>query len=187
MKKKLILIIVIAVVCVAGIFIYRQISGHGVDRIPLDTVLEEASALTTQKLVITDAFESTRGNIPLINKTRFLIKYTTTVTAGFDVSKASVKESDSAVTVTIPHCTIDEDSIKIKSSDIKMYDTNFAIFEPDSDAILEVIGEAEERARKLASSDEYGFLEAADDNAVNLVKGLFESAAGGREVIVKFR
>lgn len=87
---------------------------------------------------------------------------------------------------TIPHCTIDEDSIKIKSSDLKIYDTNFAIMSVDKEAVMELVGEAEKKAKKKAESDEYGFLENADENAKKVIKGMFENVADGREVVVEF-
>lgn len=50
----------------------------------------------------------------MLTKKDFLVQYRTTVTAGFDVSEAEVEETKDKVTTTIPHCTVDEDSIKIK-------------------------------------------------------------------------
>lgn len=85
-----------------------------------------------------------------------------------------------------PHCTIDEDSIKIKSSDLKIYDTNFAIMSVDKEAVMELVGEVEKKAKKKAESDEYGFLENADENAKKVIKGMFENVADGREVVVGF-
>ena len=90
-------------------------------------------------------------------------------------------------TVTIPHCTIDEDSIKIKSDDLKIYDTGFAILNVNQDDLLEVVSEAESRAKEQANSSEYGLLDAADANATNIVRGLFENVADGREVVVEFK
>ena len=107
------------------------------------------------------------------------MQYKTTVTAGLDVKKAKIKETDDEIRITIPHCMINEDSIKIKSSDLKIYDTNFAIMSIDK--------EAEEKAKKKAESDEYGFLDNADENAKKVIKGMFENVAGERKVVVEFK
>lgn len=177
---------VILIAAVGGTVLYVKNKDKD-DSIPLGHVLEDASELTTQKMVITDVYPSQKGNIPFLTKNKFLIQYKTTVIAGFDVSEATVKESEDQVLVTIPHCRIDEESIKIKSEDLKFYDTNFALIRVDTDGVLELINEAEEKAKEQASSDEYGFLEAADENAVKIVRQLYENAVDGKEVVVEFK
>ena len=57
----------------------------------------------------------------------------------------------------------------------------------NQDDLLEVVSEAESRAKKQANSSEYGLLDAADANAENIVRGLFENVADGREVVVEFK
>ena len=186
-KFKVIIAVILAVVISIGsISAYKYITSPKEESIPLETTLEDAAELTTQKMIISDVFRSTKGTIPLINKNRFLVQYKTTITAGLDVQNAKIKETDDKITITIPHCTIDEDSIKIKSSDLKIYDTNFAIMSVDKEAVMELVGEAEKKAKKKAESDEYGFLENADENAKKVIKGMFENVADGREVVVKF-
>jgi len=148
-KFKVIIAVILAVVISIGsIFAYKYITSPKEESIPLETTLEDVAELTTQKMIISDVFRSTKG--------------------------------------TIPHCTIDEDSIKIKSSDLKIYDTNFAIMSVDKEAVMELVGEAEKKAKKKAESDEYGFLENADENAKKVIKGLFENVADGRKVVVEF-
>lgn len=148
-KFKVIIAVILAVVISIGsISAYKYITSPKEESIPLETTLEDAAELTTQKMIISDVFRSTKG--------------------------------------TIPHCTIDEDSIKIKSSDLKIYDTNFAIMSVDKEAVMELVGEAEKKAKKKAESDEYGFLENADANAKKVIKGMFENVADGREVVVEF-
>ena len=51
---------------------------------------------------------------------------------------------------------------------------------------MELVREAEKKAKKKAESDEYGFLENADENAKKVIKGMFENVADGREVVVGF-
>lgn len=148
-KFKVIIAVILAVVISIGsISAYKYITSPKEESIPLETTLEDAAELTTQKMIISDVFRSTKG--------------------------------------TIPHCTIDEDSIKIKSSDLKIYDTNFAIMSVDKEVVMELVGEAEKKAKKKAESDEYGFLENADENAKKVIKGMFENVADGREVVVEF-
>ena len=139
---------VAVVISIGSISAYKYITSPKEESIPLETTLEDAAELTTQKMIISDVFRSTKG--------------------------------------TIPYCTIDEDSIKIKSSDLKIYDTNFAIMSVDKEAVMELVGEAEKKAKKKAESDEYGFLENADENAKKVIKGMFENVADGREVVVGF-
>jgi len=184
-KWKVIIAVILAVVISVGsISAYKYITSPKEESIPLETTLEDAAELTTQKMIISDVFRSTKGTIPLINKNRFLVQYKTTITAGLDVQNAKIKETDDKITITIPHCTIDEDSIKI--SDLKIYDTNFAIMSVDKEAVMELVGEVEKKAKKKAESDEYGFLENADENAKKVIKGMFENVADGREVVVGF-
>ena len=139
---------VAVVISIGSISAYKYITSPKEESIPLETTLEDAAELTTQKMIISDVFRSTKG--------------------------------------TIPHCTIDEDSIKIKSSELKIYDTNFAIMSVDKEAVMELVGEAGKKAKKKAESDEYGFLENADKNAKKVIKGMFENVADGREVVVGF-
>ncbi len=185
-KLKIVGILVVAlVIIVGGIAVYRGLSTSE-DSTPWETTLADAAEMTTQKLTISDVFETTKGNIPLITKNKFLVQYKTTVTAGFDVDKADVKEKADEIIVTIPHCTINEDSIKIKSSDLMIYDTNFALLSADEDAVLEIVAEAEEHAKETANSEEYGLLTNADENAKRVMQGMFENNADGKTVVVKF-
>ena len=187
-KLKVILAVILAlVISIGSISAYKYITTPKEESIPLETTLEDAAELTTQKMIISDVFKSTKGNIPLINKNKIMVQYKTTVTAGLDVKEAQIKETDDQIKITIPHCTINEDSIKIKSSDLKIYDTNFAIMSIDKEQMLEIVGEAEKKAKKRAESDEYGFLENADENAKKVIKGMFENVADGRKVIVEFQ
>ena len=190
MKKKIkigFVVLVFIVVSVCGVSVYKHFTAPKKESVPLETVIQNSSDLTTQKMVISDVFECTKGKIPLLTKKDFLVQYRTTVTAGFDVSEAEVEETKDKVTITIPHCIVDEDSVKIKSDDITLYDTNFAMLNVEPEDLLEVLGEAETRAKKLAESDEYGFIAAADANAENVVHSLYDNIVDGRKVVVEFK
>ena len=74
-KAKIIIAAVLAIaISIGSIAIYKHITGPKEESIPLETTLEDAAELTTQKMIISDVFRSTKGEIPLINKNRFLIQ-----------------------------------------------------------------------------------------------------------------
>lgn len=92
-KWKVIIAVILAVVISVGsISAYKYITSPKEESIPLETTLEDAAELTTQKMIISDVFKSTKGNIPLINKNKFLVQYKTTVTAGLDVKRRRLKK-----------------------------------------------------------------------------------------------
>lgn len=187
MKKlifKLAILLLIVAVVIGGVMYFNGSKDEGAN---IGEVLEDAAELTTQKLTFSNVLESSKGSIPILTKKNYLVYYSTTAYAGFDMSEVEHQETDSKITVYIPHCKVDEDTIKIASEDIKLYDTNFAIFKIDEEAMLQIIGEAENNAKEYASSVEAGLLEAADENAKRLVKNLIEPIAGGREVVVEFK
>lgn len=73
-KWKVIIAVILAVVISVGsISAYKYITSPKEESIPLETTLEDAAELTTQKMIISDVFKSTKGNIPLINKNKFLV------------------------------------------------------------------------------------------------------------------
>lgn len=77
-KAKIIIAAVLAIaISIGSIAIYKHITGPKEESIPLETTLEDAAELTTQKMIISDVFRSTKGEIPLINKNRFLVQYKT--------------------------------------------------------------------------------------------------------------
>lgn len=187
MVKKLTALVIIVAVAAGGFAMYRHFSESEVSKNPLQTVLQDASELTTQTLVITDCFEDTKGDIPLLTKNKYIVKYRGTVDAGLDLAEAEVSEDSNCIRVTIPHCTIDEQSVNVRAKDIEPMDANFALLNPDESAVLELEKRAEARALKYAKSEESGLLAAADQNAVNIVKSMFVAVADGREIIVEFK
>lgn len=183
--KLIILLVVIALV--GGFYLYpKYFAKHPMDGIAMEAMLQDCAELTTQTLVVTDVFEESTGSIPIVTKNNYLVKYRATVNAGFDVKKAMVETTDSRITVCIPHCRIDEDSVNVRGKDIKTYDTNFAILSPSENDVLKLVEKAEKHALEYAERDESGLLEAADANAERLVKSLFSGVADGREIVVEF-
>ncbi len=188
MKKIIGVLAVLAIVAVIGLgVLWDGPSNEDKENLVIESILEDASVLTTQKLYISDVFESTKGKIPFINKSEYLVHYRTTIYAGFDVKEITYEQDGNNITVYIPHCEIDEESIKIGSEDITLYDTNFSIIKANSEQTIQIIGEAEKSAEAFAKNPENGFLEEADENAKEVIKQLLEAANEGYNFMIEFK
>lgn len=63
MKKKIkigFVVLVFIVVSVCGVSVYRHFTAPKKESVPLETVIQNSSDLTTQKMVISDVFECTK-------------------------------------------------------------------------------------------------------------------------------
>ena len=72
MKKKIkigFVVLVFIVVSVCGVSVYRHFTAPKKESVPLETVIQNSSDLTTQKMVISDVFECTKDSIA--HKERF--------------------------------------------------------------------------------------------------------------------
>lgn len=81
MKKKIKRIVIIVLIILAGIGIfsgvsYIRIKKQKIQR-PVGNSIGKSSDLTTQKLVITDVFECSKGKVPILTKNNFLVRYQT--------------------------------------------------------------------------------------------------------------
>lgn len=187
MKKIYGILILILVLALAagGFYMYREYQAR--QQITADMLtarLENASELTTQKLIYNGVIESESGNIPFINKDTFLMTYKAVVRAGFDVSAVEFDVADDKVTVTLPAMEIQE--VTIDPDDIKTYNTSLTLIKPDEKVEMQkALVKAEEDAR--AKAEEEGLLDAAKENSETVIKGLFEDAVGERELVIKHK
>ena len=186
-KRILIAIIIIAVIAggLFGYWKYKELTS--LNSATLETILEDCSELTTQTLVITSWFEDTSGKIPFLTKNKYLVKYKATVEAGFDIQKVDFAVTDKKLVIMIPHCAVKKNGVNIQGKDLEFIDTNFSVVRAGKNAAAQSEVKAEEMALEYANSDESGLLKAADDNAVKLLKGIYQEVAGNREVEVTFK
>ncbi|MFR0960781.1 MAG: hypothetical protein ACLSGB_01605 [Dorea sp.] len=63
--------LVFIVVSVCGVSVYRHFTAPKKESVPLETVIRNSSDLTTQKMVISDVFECTKGKDSIAHKERF--------------------------------------------------------------------------------------------------------------------
>ena len=108
--------------------------------------------------------------------------YTAVVRAGFDISQTDVNVTDTTVEITLPPMEIQEITIQPKS--LKFYNTSLTLFKPDEkNETQKALVAAENDASEKAGNS--GLLDAADENAETLLKGILEGSVGEREIVVK--
>lgn len=184
MKKVLIpVIIIVLVICGVFAFLKLDTGSKTLSSGELESVLEDASDLTTQKLCYQGYVKQTSGSIPLINKNEFIVLYEADVLAGIDVQDVEFDITDELLLITIPHSEIQ--SVSVEMDKVKVEDTNFSVIRANKEAMVDALKVAEKDAKKNAKKS--GLLEAADVNAKNLIKGLFLEVAGDRTVKVEFK
>lgn len=186
MKKVLSIVIALiigAALMAGGLFYMQMKSKPHVDSKGLMERLEESSELTVQKNYYTGIEKFKEGTIPLINKNGFSMKYEAEIDAGFNLEEVSIEVTDDAVTVTVPRAEIL--SVSIDPDSLEFYDNKTSLFKTDrKEATKKALQEAKKAAMKNA--EKKGLLEAADERAEVIFKGILADGVGDREIIVKF-
>ena len=175
-KIKLIKITVITtliIVAIIAIAIYIYNKNKKIDTTYLTAKLEKSSELTTAKLTFKGIYEYDDEGIAVINKSNFVMVYEATARAGIDVKEVKIEQDDfkPIVWVTIPKAKVLD--IKVDTNSIKYLKTDFTLLNtnPKEDA-----NKANSLAEKDAKTEveQMGILEAADQQAEALVKGLIQ-------------
>ena len=175
-KIKLIKITVITtliIVAIIAIAIYIYNKNKKIDTTYLTAKLEKSSELTTAKLTFKGIYEYDDEGIAVINKSNFVMVYEATARAGIDVKEVKIEQDNfkPIVWVTIPKAKVLD--IKVDTNSIKYLKTDFTLLNtnPKEDA-----NKANSLAEKDAKTEveQMGILEAADQQAEALVKGLIQ-------------
>lgn len=175
-KIKLIKITVITtliIVAIIAIAIYIYNKNKKIDTTYLTAKLEKSSELTTAKLTFKGIYEYDDEGIAVMNKSNFVMVYEATARAGIDVKEVKIEQDDfkPIVWVTIPKAKVLD--IKVDTNSIKYLKTDFTLLNtnPKEDA-----NKANSLAEKDAKTEveQMGILEAADQQAEALVKGLIQ-------------
>ena len=167
-KLKIIKITVISTIIILAIIalsIYIYNKNKKLDITYITAQLEKSSELTTATLKFKGIYDYEDSGVAVINKANFIMLYEATARAGIDISEVKIEQDNfkPIVWVTIP---------KAKVLDIKV-DTDFTLLNtnPKEDA-----NKANSLAEKDAKTEveQMGILEAADQQAEALVKGLIQ-------------
>lgn len=146
--------------------------------------LEDVGELTTQKLSYTGMVTLTKGEIPLITKNGFTMKYTAIMRAGMKTSEFGIDIKEKSVVVSIPHAEILD--VKVDSESINFYDETFSLLNRyGKEGTAEAITKAEEDVLEKADSSE--LLKKADEHAEELIQKILDGAVGDREIVVSFK
>ena len=211
MKKKIkigFVVLVFIVVSVCGVSVYRHFTAPKKESVPLETVIQNSSDLTTQKMVISDVFECTKGKIPLLTKKDFLVQYRTTVTflpstmlsyrlcttfsAFASAAAINPYSSDSANFFARVSASPNTSrrasgstfniakfvSYSVMSSDLILIESSSTV---QCGIVIVTLSFVSSTSASLTSNP------AADANAENVVHRLYDNIVDGRKVVVEFK
>lgn len=173
---------IVAVIAVFVIFIFVSVRK---DREPeitsrfIANKLEEASELTSARMIYNGLVRYSDGEIPFLTQKAFTMTYRAEVRAGIDLSKVEPSVTKKKVTIQVPEAEILD--INVDPDSIQYYDEKFALFngEKREDAI-----EAIKSARQdvLENGDVEELKNAAQEQVKVLLLGLFKDSIGDREL-----
>ena len=173
--RKILLILLVAIVIVLGIYFFLYNDEEEVTEDYLGTKLSKVGELTTVKLNYTGFLQYQDKGIPIFNRSDFIMTYEANARVGIDLEKVEIEvdNTNKMVSLTIPKAEIQD--VKIDTSEIKYYDSDFAWFNVDE---KEDGNKALELAEKNAQEElgKMGVLESADEQALTLIKGLLQNA-----------
>ena len=142
--------------------------------------INNVSELTTAEMLYSGLVIYSEGDIPLITKKGFSMRYTANIRAGIDFSKVTVKVSKDKVTVHVPEAEIQ--SVDVDSDSIEFYDERYALFNwTDKEDVVDAISISEEDAS--AHADVSGLLKRADKQTNAILKNILAGSVGDRELI----
>ena len=173
--RKILLILLVAIVIVLGIYFFLYNDEEEVTEDYLGTKLSKVGELTTVKLNYTGFLQYQDKGIPIFNRSDFIMTYEANARVGIDLEKVEIEvdNTNKMVSLTIPKAEIQD--VKIDTSEIKYYDSDFALFNVDE---KEDGNKALELAEKYAQEElgKMGVLESAVEHALTLIKGLLQNA-----------
>ncbi|MEZ3423435.1 MAG: DUF4230 domain-containing protein [Lachnospiraceae bacterium] len=142
--------------------------------------INNVSELTTAEMLYSGLVIYSEGDIPLITKKGFSMRYTANIRAGIDFSKVTVKVSKDKVTVHVPEAEIQ--SVDVDSDSIEFYDERYALFNwTDKEDVVDAISISEEDAS--AHADVSGLLKRADKQTNAILKNILAGSVGDRELV----
>lgn len=140
------------------------------------------SELTTAELTYSGLVIYSEGDIPLITKKGFSMRYTANIRAGINFSKVKIDVKDDKVTVNIPEVTVQ--SVDVDPESIEFYDERYALFNwTQKEDVIDAISIAKKDVSSHANIT--GLVKKAGEQAEIVIKSVLASNIGDRELVVK--
>lgn len=143
--------------------------------------LESASDLTTARLIYSSVSDYEEGSVPIVNRSAFSMFYSATVAAGINVTDIVPEVTDTQVILKLPACVVRD--VNIDSSSIRFFNQESGWFTQygEREQVREALVQASEEVRHQDMSE---LLDLADEQLEDVMRGLFESTIGERELVI---
>ncbi len=144
--------------------------------------IKGVSELTTAELSYNGLIIYSEGDIPLITKKGFSMRYTADIRAGIDVSKIKIHITENKVIIDVP--SVEVQSIDVDSDSITFYDERYALFNwTQKEDVVDAITLAREDATAHASTE--GLVKKANRQTEVIIKSLLSEHIGDRELVIQ--
>lgn len=185
-KKSIRPVIYLALVAVIAVAVSVTVVSSKKENVTIDVIMgkiENASELTSAKMICTGLKHYSDGKIPFLTEEAFSMTYSATVRAGIDMDKLDVKVTHSKVIINVPEVEIQD--INIDDDSIQFYDKKFSLFSGDSKE--DVIAARKEIKKDVQEKVEVQELKKTAKMQIEvLLRSLFEDSIGDRELEIRF-
>lgn len=144
--------------------------------------IKTVSELTTAELTYNGLIIYSEGDIPLITKKGFSMRYTANVRAGIDFSKIKATVIEDKIIINIPEAEVQ--SVDVDSDSIEFYDERYALFNwTQKEDVIDAISIAKEDTSSHA--DITKLIKKANKQTEIMIRSTLANYIGDKELIVK--
>lgn len=146
--------------------------------------IESASELTTSELVYNGLVIYSEGDIPLLTRKGFSMRYSANIRAGINFSDIKTDITKDKVNIKIPHAEVQ--SIDVDTGSIQFYDEKYALFNwTQKEDVIDAISISKEDASSHANTAE--LVKRADAQTEIILKSILAGSIGDRKLNISFQ
>lgn len=143
--------------------------------------IKSVSELTTAELSYNGLIIYSEGDIPLITKKGFSMRYTADIRAGIDLSNIKADVTDGKVVIDVPEAQVQ--SVDVDSDSIEFYDERYALFNwTQKEDVVDAISIAQEDASSHANIT--GLVKKASEQTEIIIKSILAGHIGDRQLVI---